>query len=69
MSASAWTHLDVRLVVEETEKAFLLLLKDGTKLWVPLSQISEPWHYIKGDRDCTISVSNWFAQQKGLSDA
>lgn len=68
MSASEWVHLDVELIVRETEKAFLLRLEGGAEYWIPRSQISEPENYEQGDEDVTISISQWIAEQKGLAD-
>lgn len=61
-----WVHLDVSLVKRETEKAFLLRLEDGSEVWVPRSQVSEPDDYEEGDEDCTVSVTEWFAEKEGL---
>jgi len=67
MSASSWVHLDVDEVVRETDKALLLRLDDGNEVWVPLSQIADADNYAEGDRDCCISVSQWFAEKEGLA--
>ncbi len=64
--AQEWVHLDVELIVRETDKAFLLRLEDGREEWVPFSQISDPGDYSEGDEDCCISVTQWLADQKGL---
>lgn len=68
MSASNWVHLDVRIIRQETEKAFQVVLEDGSFHWLPKSQISEPDDYEAGDENCTISITEWLAEQKGLSD-
>jgi hypothetical protein len=67
MSASSWVHLVVEEVVRETEKALLLrLAEDGREIWVPLSQIADNELYFEGDRNCYISVTQWFAEKEGL---
>lgn len=67
MGASKWVHLDVDEILRETEKAFLLRLEEGQEVWVPKSQISEPGIYSEGDRDATVSVSEWFAEKEDLA--
>ena len=72
MGSSGWTHLDVKKIKGETEKAFKLLLKptdeypQGRILWVPKSVISEPDDYEEDDENCTISVEDWFAEKEEL---
>jgi hypothetical protein len=65
MSASSWVHLDVDEIEAETDKA-LLLRFEGQTLWVPKSQIADVVNYTVGDRNCCISVSQWFAEKEGL---
>lgn len=68
-SASEWVHLDVEVILQETDKAFLVRLETSRiDLWVPKSQMSDSEAYAKGDKDCTISVTEWFADQKGIGD-
>lgn len=67
MGASKWVHLDVSEILRETEKAFLLKLESGLEVWVPKSQISDADIYSEGDRDATVSVSEWFAEKENLS--
>ena len=62
----SWVHLDVEEIFEETDNAFLLELEDGEEVWMPYSQISDYENYRKGDKNCTISISEWIARQKGL---
>lgn len=70
MSASPWVHLDVLLVKKETEKAFLLVLDndDQDEVWVPKSQMSDPDDYSQYDKNCTISVTEYIAREKGLTE-
>ena len=67
MSASNWVHLEVAKIERETDAAFLLTLEDGEQVWIPKSQISDPEELKAGDEDLTVSVSEWIAEQKGLS--
>lgn len=66
MPQYGWVHLDVDEILRITEKAMLLLLDDGEEVWIPLSQISRPLDYSQGDTNCTISITEWIAKQKGL---
>lgn len=65
MSATQWVHLDVDRIVAETDKALLLLI-DGEEFWIPLNQISDPDDYLLGIVDCTVTVTRWIAEKKGL---
>ena len=67
MSASSWVHLNVAKILKETDAAFLLKLEAGETAWIPKSQISDPDDYCEGDEDCTVSVTEWIANQKGLA--
>lgn len=67
MGSSSWVHLDVAEIERETATAFYLRLEDGRMVWVPKSQVSNAEDYAKGDRNCTISVSDWIAEQKKLN--
>lgn len=72
MGSSGWTHLDVKEIKGETEKAFKLHLKPQEKgevgdiIWVPKSVINDPNDYEVGDKDCTISVEDWWAEKEEL---
>jgi hypothetical protein len=68
VSDSNWVHLDVELIVRETDKALLLRLEDGEEVWIPLGQIADADSYSAGDTNCTVSVTRWIAEQKGLAD-
>ncbi len=65
MSASGWVHIDVAFK-RETDKAFLVVVDDDEEVWLPKSQISHPDDYSEGDTDCTISITEWLAEEKGL---
>jgi hypothetical protein len=68
MSASDYVHVDVAEIVAETDKALLLILDDddGTKVWVPLSQIADSDNYSKGDKNLTVSITRWIADKLGI---
>lgn len=63
----SWVHLDVEEILRETDKAFLVVLeKYEGEFWIPFSQISDYTDYNTGDKNCTMSVSEWFANEKGF---
>jgi hypothetical protein len=69
MGASSWVHLDFVLIHAETPKALLVEFASDDApgpLWVPKSQVADAGDYSRGDRDGTIPVSEWFANQEGL---
>lgn len=65
MTASNYVHLDVDEILRATDKAFLVRCKDE-EIWLPKSQIADPDDYEEGDADCTISITQWLANEKGL---
>lgn len=66
MAFSNYVHLDVAKIKRETDAAFRLRLEDGTEYWIPKSQIADPDDYKEGDENCTVSVTEWIAEQKGI---
>lgn len=68
MSEQEWVHLEVAVIRQETDKAFNLALEDGRIFWIPKSQISDADDYEAGDRNCTISITRWIAEQKEIGD-
>lgn len=67
----SWTHVDVKEIRGETEKAFRIEVKtdDGSPgpiHWVPKKVISDPDDYEVGDKDCTVSIEEWFATKEGI---
>lgn len=69
MSASNYVHLDVDHIRNETDNAFLLTLGEnyrGIEIWMPKSQVADPDDYKAGDRNCTISITEWIYKAKGL---
>jgi hypothetical protein len=69
MSSSSWTHLDVSRIVRKTERAMLIQLEHtGDQVWIPLSQVSDEEGYSEGDVNCTVSISEWFADKEGITN-
>jgi len=65
-----YVHLDVPHVVRITDKAMLVRLEEDESAqghWIPLSQVSDPDDYAEGDLNCTVSVTEWWAEKEGLS--
>lgn len=67
MSFGEYVHLDVEEILHETDKAFRIKLKSGEETWMPKSQVSDADNYNVGDKNLTLSVTEWIASQKGLS--
>lgn len=67
MSASRWIHLDVKLIVKETDRAFLLRLDDDEEHWIPKNQVSDQDDYSEGDENASMSISEWIAGEKGIA--
>lgn len=67
MSAEGWVPLENVDILKETDSAFLLLLDGGEKVWIPLSQVCDPDDYAEGDEGVTLSITEWIADQKGIS--
>jgi hypothetical protein len=63
---SNWVHLDVAEILIETEKAFRVRLEDGSEHWLPKSHVNDASDYEQGDENCSISITEWLASQKGL---
>lgn len=61
-----YVHLDVAKILKRTEAALLVRLEDGSEHWLPLSQVSDESDYDEGDLDCTVSITRWLAEQRGL---
>ncbi len=66
MTQSGWVHLDVQVIRQESDKAFQVVLEDGSIHWLPKSQVDDADAYESGDRDVTISITEWLAKEKGL---
>ena len=64
MSASNYVHLSDCEVLTVTNGA-ILIEYEGEEIWLPKSQVSESEQYETGDC-CTISISRWLAEERGL---
>ena len=72
MSASGWYHLDNCRMVFEGPKSFKVITGDGRQLFIPFSQLhpdqmpdgDEPLEV--GDKDRTVTITAWLAEQEGL---
>ena len=67
MGFSGFVHLTVAEVVEETDKAFLFRLRDRRSVWIPRGQVADPENYTKGDTNCSVSITDWIADQKNIT--
>lgn len=62
-----WVHLNVEYIHKETDSAFLVSLDDWEgEFWLPKSLCSDPDDYHARDRNCTISIQAWKAQELGI---
>lgn len=58
--------IDFNKIIKETDKA-LLVRFNGRQDWVPKTQIADARDYREGDVDGMISLTEWIANEKGLS--
>lgn len=65
MAFSGWVHIDVDEITQETEKAFCCLI-DGETHWLPKSQIADHGDYGMGDKNISMSITEWIAKEKGF---
>ena len=65
MGASQYVHVSVDEIRRITEKAFLAIIGEE-EVWLPISQIADADAYKEGDKDLTLSITNWIANEKGL---
>jgi len=65
MGMSDYVHLDVEEILKDTGKAFLCVI-EGDQFWIPRSCVADAGDYGEGDVNCTISVKESFAVEKGL---
>ena len=69
MSQSGWVHLDKCDILQVTAKAILIRHSDEEMCndhWLPKSQVSDPDQHTPGDRDVTVSITEYIAREKGL---
>ncbi len=64
MSQSGYVDLEVQVIRKETDAAFNVVLEDGRIWWLPKSQVADADDYEAGDRDLTLSVTEWILEQK-----
>jgi len=65
MPASNYIHIEIDEIKRVTDKA-ILIVYDGTEIWLPKSQVADCDNYQEGDLNCTISITEWIANEKGL---
>lgn len=67
MGQSNYVHLESCDIITVTEKA-VLIEYDGEKHWIPVSQLAdgEDHNLEAGDKDITVSITEWIAEQKGI---
>lgn len=65
MTASSWVHISVEEIIRETDSTFLFQIGDD-QVWIPRSQVANPDDYEEGDKDLTVSITEWIAKQNGL---
>lgn len=67
MSSSNWIHIQVEEIIKVTERAFLCQVGEDQH-WIPMSQINTPDDYVEGDKDITLSITEYIAKQLGLEE-
>lgn len=65
MGSSNYVHIHVDEILRQTDKAYLCLI-NGEEVWIPKSQIADAADYDDGDKDLTLSITEFIAKQKGL---
>jgi hypothetical protein len=71
MGASNYVSLPVSCIIKETDKALCVEVIGGseiTTVWLPKSQVANADEYEEGDKDCTLSITEWICEQKGLEE-
>ncbi len=63
MGASGWTHIEVKIILLETAKAFLCRLEDDKDYWLPKSVVADPEDYEAGETELELSVKDWFVDK------
>ena len=51
---------------QSTDKAILCVFEDGTKHWIPNSQVDDDSEVYEHGHEGKLVVSLWIAEQKGL---
>lgn len=70
MPASNWVHLENCEIVAVSDKAILVVNEEplGEPTWFPKSQVDEADKFVVGDKDVTVSITEWIANQKGIEE-
>jgi hypothetical protein len=66
---SEWLHIDFKVIQSETNRAFKVIAEDNKIYWIPKSQVANRKDYKAGDRNGTISVTEWYAVKEGWCEA
>lgn len=64
--SSDYIHLEDVEIRHETDAAFLILYRNN-EFWVPKSQVADPDNYKSGDKGCTISITDFIANKRGIT--
>lgn len=62
---SNYVHVQVEEIKHETDKAFLVII-DGDERWIPKTQIADSSDYEVGDKNITISITDFIAEKLGI---
>jgi hypothetical protein len=65
MTASQYVHVEVDEIIRATDDALLVKLGEE-EVWIPRSQIADDERYEEGDLNCTVSITKWIANRKGI---
>ena len=66
MGFSEWYCIDFRVIRRKTNKAYEIIAADNKIYWLPFSHVSPlDRDFAAGDRDGSISVTEWFAKERG----
>lgn len=71
MGQSNYIHLEGCFIKKETDKAFLVSVPidgEAEEHWLPKSQISNADNLEEGDSNVTVSITEFIANEKGLSE-
>lgn len=65
-----WTYATADEIKRVTDKAILAAIADSDgevrDYWLPKSQLEEPDKFEEGDRDITIGMTEWIANEKEI---
>lgn len=66
MGSGNYVHVQIKKILKETDKSFLVRFHDGEEVWLPKSQIADWEDYNEGDHDVSMSITEWIANEKGI---